>query len=717
MDPRRPPSLAAAVAWAAPSAVLAGACLPLAALLAALGVGVSLRFAARAGRAGLWALPMVLAAAPGRPPPPLPACAGPVRLSGQVRDVVRAPTVDQTEVTFAGGLRLRLAGDLEVLPGDELELLAFAGAPAAPGWPRPLRGVAATATVTPGPPGFSRACAGLRRSFERALLRLVPGEHGPTLATLVLGRATRPDAAVTRSHRATGLSHLLAVSGAHAAMLAFLLGLTSRGRRLGASRPRLWFVLTVLTVYGCVAGAEPPVLRAVVAFLLGAVAARTGRPSDLTSGLLAPALVTAAWSPEALTGPSFLLSYAAVIGLGIAARGSRGAGPYGWLRSAVLASFWATLLTTPLTLWFFGQVAPGTILLTPLCAPLVALMLLLGLLAATLAAVAPWLSEVLALPLQALAHAYALIVQAADSLPGTPVPACNAPPPWLVALAAAGCAVAVYLRPRRRTLVAAVAAVSALWFAPLRAALPPGLRLFAVGHGQAALLVHTTGETAVLDCGSLQGGARAARAVLEVLAGRAIDLLVVTHADSDHHNGVPMLAALARVRQAALPEDLAGTEVHALLAARAESVTLVPPGGRLQVGELTLFAPTLPLRASDNDRSLWARAQVGGCAVLFSGDAQELGVAAAIAEGFAAPADLLVLPHHGRPNANTPQLLRRVRPRACFASSHRADGDTVAGMAARRFAAEVWTTGRHGDLWFDGQAVSAAQAAPLLAAR
>ena len=717
MDPSRPLSLAAAVAWAVPSAALATYSLPLAAVLAALGVLVSLRYGDCVGRAGLWALPCALCAAPGRPPPVASLPVGPVRLEGQVSDVVRAPTIDQTEVTLPGGLRLRLAGDLEVLPGDRLRLLAFVGVAAAPGWPQPIRGVRATAEVTPGPPGFSRGCARLRRAFERALLQLVPGQDGPTLATLVLGRATRPDAAVTRSHRATGLSHLLAVSGAHAAMLAFLLGLTTRGRRLGASRLRMWFVLTVLTIYGCVAGAEPPVVRAVVAFVLSVVAARTGRPFGLQSGLLAPALVTACWCPSALTGPSFLLSYAAVIGLGIAAERHRGVGWSGWLRSAVRASFWATLLTTPLTLWFFGQVAPSTILLTPLCAPLVAVMLLLGLVAATLAAVLPAVAELLAPPLQLLAWGYAYIVQAADALPGTPIPARNTPQPWLIALTGGACCAAVFWRPRRGTLKAAVVAISGLWFLPLRAALPAGLWLFAVGHGQAALLTDARGGSAVLDCGSLQGGARAARTVLAALGGRDVDLLVVTHADADHHNGVAMLASLACVRAVLLPEHLRDTALHAMLTAHTDRVGFVTPGQQQQVGDLRVFAPELPPRASDNDRSLWARAQVGGSRVLFTGDAQELGVAAAIAAGFAGPADLLVLPHHGRPNANVHHLLRRATPRACLASSQSADGDTAAGAIARRFAAEVWTTGRHGDLRFDGATVTPTHAPPLLVRR
>ena len=714
MVPAAKHKLAAAVAWSLPTVVLATRCLPAAAILAAAGVYVCLLTSWPLRRAGLLALPMLFGAMPGRQPPPPAVPPGPVRLHGVVADVVRAPLRGQTYVSFVDGPRLRLPLELEVVAGDQLSVLALAGLPAAPGWPAPLQAAAGTVEVRPGAWGIRRACDLLRRSFERALLRLVPGEHGAMLATLVLGRATRPDVALTQAHRSTGLSHLLAVSGAHAAMLAFLLGLGSRGRRLGASRLQLWSVLAVLTVYGLVAGAEPPVVRAVVAFLLAAIASRTGRPFGLARGLLAPALVTAAIEPESLTGPSFLLSYAAVIGLGVAASGRKPAGAAAWLTNAVRASFWATLLTTPLTLWFFGQVAPSTILLTPLCAPIVALLLLFSLIAASAAAVCPLLAEGIAPLLHGLSAVYATVVYAADTLPCTPIPARCAPPAWLVSTVGVAAAAGIAWRPRRRSLIGGVLAVSATWFCPLRGPEAPSLQLFAVGHGQAALLTTPSKMQIVIDCGSLQGGARAARALTNSMARRGVDVLVITHGDADHHNGLARLLETSRVARGVVPAVMAETAVHQLLRQRADQVDLLRPGERLCVDQLIVYAPNVPRAASANDQSLWVRADVGDAEVLLCGDAQELGVAAALADGIAAPADVLLLPHHGRTNHNLPQLLARVRPRACVASASSADGDTSQGSAARRFGAEVWTTGRHGDLKFDGVVVSAAVAPSLL---
>lgn len=692
-------SLAAAIAWSLPTAALAGICLPAAAAIACLGFLLALQTKNRHRLAGLAALPVLLAAAPPLAPDSPTPKPGPAWLEGRVHEVVRAPLTGRNIVTFAGDVRVAFPGPVELVAGDHVRVLVRCRATAIPDVQPTMLAIPATMVVTPGDWSFRRGCAQLRRAMERQLLRIVPGADGATLATLVLGRATRPDHELAAAHRATGLSHLLAVSGAHAAMLAFLLGMSSRGRHLGAGRARTILVLLILLLYGSIAGAEPPVLRAVVAYTLAAIAARLGRPFGIAQGLLVPAWITCLVEPEALLGPSFLLSYAAVIGLALALRDRKPTTVSQWLVDGLHASFWATLLTAPLTLGFFGQLAPWTILLTPLCAPLVACMLLIGLIAATAALLAPALGDVFAGPLQALTSSYTWLVHAADGLPGTPIPAWFEPPAWAIAAVACAGAGCVYRWPRKATLVVAIAAVGSLWFFSGGLPRPPGLELFAVGHGQSALLVTDRQQQVVIDCGSLQGGFRAARSIEASLTRRTIDLLVITHADQDHHNGVPILTERLTIIRAVLPAALADSAVHRTLLDHGCELQLMHAGEQTFVlPEVRVLAPDLPPIARDNDRSLWLHATVGSTTMLFSGDAQELGIATALASGFVEPVDVLVLPHHGRRNQNAPHLLARARPRICLASATSVDGETLLGPLAQRFGADLWTTGLHGTI-------------------
>ena len=75
--------------------------------------------------------------------------------------------------------------------------------------------------------------------------------------------------------------------------------------------------------------------------------------------------------PEVLTYQEMMQRYAAVAGLALAG-GPRDEGHLErWLLAPIRASMWATLTTAPLTLFWFGQIAPWTVVLTPLLAPLV----------------------------------------------------------------------------------------------------------------------------------------------------------------------------------------------------------------------------------------------------------------------------------------------------------------------------------------------------------
>ncbi|MBX3462527.1 MAG: ComEC/Rec2 family competence protein [Planctomycetes bacterium] len=701
MVPRSVAPLVWCAAFAVPAALLGRVALPAAAAWAALGLLLARWLPHRCRLAGLCALPVVLAGVPPRDVAIAWPRPGPCAVAGTVVDVVRAPQAGLAWVTLGDGhttLRVQFDGDVDVLPGDRLHALGRVGAAVAPELAPTVHASAAAAAIEAGPWSLPRAAAAARRALERQLLGLIPDERGAMLASLLLGRGTRSSTALANAHQGTGLSHLLAVSGAHAAMLAMLLGLVGRGQRLGAGSRRTAAVLLVLFAYAAITGGEPPVVRAVATFALAALATRLGRPCPLSTGLLAPAVATCLWQPEALLGPSFLLSYAAVVGLALAGPTGGEPGLRRHLAASCRGSGWATLLTAPLTLFFFGQLAPWTVLLTPLLGPLVALLLFGSLFTALLGLCLPAVATGLAVPLAAATSLYAATVQAADDLPGTPVPAWCVPPAWLLGLAAGAALVAVGCAPGRRGAAIAASLLIGPYFLPLRPDDGPRLWLFAVGHGQASL-GSVGGRRVVLDCGSLQAPGRAAGELLRALDRRHVDLLVVSHADADHHNGLELLLRAVPVDAAVLPARLAGSDLGRRLAAQGTRVQFLGPGERLQpLPEVTVAVPWVPKGSSDNDQSLWTQLRLGDTRVLCTGDAEALGTAAAIAQGLAVPSEVLLLPHHGRRNPAAAHLLARVRPRVCLGSAAAADGDTALGRLARAFGADLWITGQHGTI-------------------
>jgi competence protein ComEC len=154
----------------------------------------------------------------------------------------------------------------------------------------------------------------LRARLARTLAPGVTGERRAVLAGVVLGDDQGLSDELRQRFRASGLYHLLAVSGQNVALvaggallLAWLLGLPRWIGELGALASMGAYVLAV--------GAQPSVVRAGVAGALGSLAWLAARERDRWHFLLLGALVLLAWNPYNLFDAGFQLSFAAVVAI------------------------------------------------------------------------------------------------------------------------------------------------------------------------------------------------------------------------------------------------------------------------------------------------------------------------------------------------------------------------------------------------------------------
>jgi competence protein ComEC len=140
------------------------------------------------------------------------------------------------------------------------------------------------------------------------------GERRGVLLGVVLGEEQGIGERLKQNFRASGLYHLLAVSGQNVALvaggaliLAWLLGLPRWAGQLGALASIGGYVLAV--------GPQPSVVRAGIAGALGSLAWLTARPTDRWYFLLLGAFALLAWNPYVLFDAGFQLSFAAVVAI------------------------------------------------------------------------------------------------------------------------------------------------------------------------------------------------------------------------------------------------------------------------------------------------------------------------------------------------------------------------------------------------------------------
>ena len=414
--------------------------------------GVALALAA--GCATVWCK-SALVASPGLVRP----WAGP--LTGQVIAVEDRPAVGEHRILLVvrlpldqvrvGRVRLTLPDHLAprgIGPGAVIRLSARLMPPAPPMLPGGhdyarsawFDGIAATGTVQTRAVVIAAGGQGgdflgtLRKRLSAHITTRLSGSGGGIAAALASGDRGAIARCDEDALRDAGLSHLLSVSGLHVSAVigaAYLLVL-----RLVALVP--WLALRVRgplwaaggaalagVGYTLLTGAEVPTVRSMVGALLVLIAVALGRePLSLRLLALAAGAVMVLW-PEAVMGPSFQLSFGAVLAI-VALHGTawmrtftaRGDGP--WWRNALrgLAGLLLTgvvveLALLPIGLYHFHRAgiygAVANVIAIPLTTfvtmPLIALALVLDL--AGLGGPAWWLAGQSLTFLLTLAHAVA----------------------------------------------------------------------------------------------------------------------------------------------------------------------------------------------------------------------------------------------------------------------------------------------------------------------
>lgn len=524
------------------------------------------------------------------------------------------------------------------------------------------RGAAGTVRVAElrplGPPTnpAMRLANGARALLRRGSFATMPARQAALLLGLSIGDTSRMDPEVEEDFRATGLTHLLAVSGSNVAMfLAPVLALAGLMRaRLTA---RVLVGVTAVSFFALLTRWEPSVLRATAMAVIALMGLWAGRPRSTAAALGGAVLLLLVVDPGLAASAGFQLSVAATAGLAALA------GPLASrlrrlprsLAVAAAATVSAQLAVTPLLLLHFGVVPTVTLLANLLAFPAVGAALLAGLTASVAGTV--WTSAgELAGRLAGLPLGY--LIGLSDRLARWPLPSLTGSGPFPAAVAALlGVLAAVRLRRGRRPVglvVAAMAIAAMAWGSAPRAGPPETLTVtfLDVGQGDAALVRTPDGATVLIDAGPEDEQVSADLAALGV---RRLDLAVASHAHADHIEGFP--AVLARFPVALLIEPGCPAEspsYRRFLDALADEEVPVthPRGGQsLAVGRLRvdILGPDRcsPGGSEPNDDSLVLRLALGTQTVLFPGDAEVPAQLDMLADGDAVRATILKVPHHG----------------------------------------------------------------------
>lgn len=527
------------------------------------------------------------------------------------------------------------------------------------------RGVAARAFVRPD--GLERigtvanpiariASAG-RAGVRRAAEHLPERERGLLLG-IVVGDVSLLDPEVELDFKATGLTHLVAVSGANVAMALALVTALLRLLRAGRRTTVAVLAFSVLC-FMAVTRFEPSVLRAgtMAGIALGGVA--VGARREAVTALAAATVLLLVYDPFLIFSIGFQLSVLATTGILILTPRLAAHLPPGPFGTAAAVTLGAQLAVAPLIVLFFRQLSlialAANLIVAPMVAPATTIGMvaaLLGLAWAPLSALAVAAGPPLAW-MRWMAHALAQLPLASVATPGGALGLL-----LVAALTALALAAARGARPARAApilLSLALLTTAGVW---ARAAGPAPLgglivTMLDVGQGD-AFLVRSNDRTMLIDGGP--DGRTLLRALRAERVAR-IDLLVLTHPHEDHVAGLAVAAQrlpVARVLDPFIEADLLTYQRFLTTIARRDIPRDRARAGmtyRLGAAAVDVLWPRSEhLQGTEedvNNNSIVLRVRYGSQAVLFAGETQEEAQQELLARESALRADVLKVSHHG----------------------------------------------------------------------
>jgi competence protein ComEC len=565
----------------------------------------------------------------------------------------------------------------------------------------------------------------VRRGAAAAISAVLPEPQAGLASAMSIGLRDLVSRDVSNDFRISGLSHVVAISGWHIAMLgAVVAGMLGRFGR----RPRTAVVLLAIVAYALFAGASPSILRAAVMASVVLLARESGRRGSASAGLALTVAAMLVVDPATISDVGFQLSAAATAGLLVWGTRCRDwlqtrlpKRTPGWLLESLAVSSAAQVATLPLVLLHFGSLSLVSPLANLLIAPLVA--------PAMLVTAVAFGSGVLiglgapALLFAPLALVGSLVIGATIAIAHfcASLPMANVVLAEPLNLLAAGACVAIVgwlVRPRRvrgpaptilqiapitsttreksasahpsHSLAAAAAIVTlAILLVAANGSRPDGrlhITVLDVGQGDAILLQGPSGGRALVDTGPDPDRLVSLLDQRIPAWDRRLDLVVLTHPHEDHVAGLAAVMDRYSIKEIAEPGMIGPGPGDAAyrrrLAELGRQSRILAAGDAVWLDGIRMdvdwpLPDTVPLNPPDtgtgiNNVSIVLDLHFGSRRVVLAGDVEQQIDQQLLAEGIARdqrPLDLLKVAHHGSGTATTDAFVEQMHPRVAVVSA------------------------------------------------
>ncbi|MFQ6606438.1 MAG: DNA internalization-related competence protein ComEC/Rec2 [Fidelibacterota bacterium] len=576
------------------------------------------------------------------------------------------------------------------------------------------------------------------RSFIKSQIRkFTSPEAAGLLTALLLGDKSQVDPEIKDTFVATGVVHVLAVSGLHVGYVLIILMIIVNFSRLPWGWDRLAIVLG-LALFVALTGGKASVVRASLMAGLYVLAPVVNRAPVLENILATAALGLLAWDPFNILNTGFLLSFTAVISIVFFYRKFEEWLPEKMRVSRIqnkglqfvwglfLVSLSAQIGTLPLVVTYFHRLPLIALLANVIIVPLVGILVAEGFMLLFLG----WIPGIGGLLGNTIWGLTKLITGAATLFSNVPYASLNVSRVSVLEIGFyfLGLTALVWYLDRRHRAWAFILTLFminvSVWNWAWRS---PKLEVIFldVGQGDATLIRFPNAKTMLIDGGPRtryhDAGKEQILPVLNYLGINHLTWIVMTHPHNDHIGGFRSLLT-------ALPVDTVwDTSIdfdswayqHLLKLIKERNVAYLRPqrGQYWRMSPHTVLYCLAPdsLTYSDgvsvNNRSLVLKLRYGSTTFLFTGDLEYEGEALLLPYESILDSEVLKVAHHGSITGTTDWLLTAVHPRlAVIPVGRKNKFDHPSPFVLERLRSRgitIHRTDQEGALWLrsDGQTV------------
>ncbi len=537
---------------------------------------------------------------------------------------------------------------------------------------------------------FAPANLGLKERLRQGVTNGLGERSAALMQAMTLG--VRDDLGDLREiFAASGLAHILALSGLHVGILITALGFALSP--LGRTRYPILIVVVIGFMF--LVGPTPSVMRAtfMVVAVLTTLWLGSGR-IEAWPALALAAVISLLINPSLLFDLSFQLSYLAVMGILLAASpvmnlffGEKHTQLKNWdwrvlVVGSMVVSSSAQFLSLPLVLSNFGSLPLFSPLVNVFAIPIATLLVPLGFIAAVVGAVLPPLAFLLNQITGLLSGSLIWLADIGASLPSLVWGEISAIGYAFYYIAAVALILALHKRMQawRALLILSTAILCSM--SSTTEQQPPELVYLDVGQGDSALIRLPNRVEILMDGGGspfseFDIGARTVVPALRALGVDELEVVIASHPDTDHIEGLVSVLERMPVQQLVIGIPKEGKplfdELIAVAKRKKVEIVEVRRGQvmHLEGARLDFLNPPNEAYAEDNNNSvtfvITIDAQSGqkkDYKALFLGD-----LASSVEQELAFPdVDVVMAGHHGSPHSTSEQLLRAAQPEQAILS-------------------------------------------------